>query len=299
MLRLNPKISMGIFLSIFFIFSCSQLGLQTKKEEADPSIPDCKKNFKKEGGLFSTPTYKTWVKYDNLDFKRGFDITVKSLQGQGNRIILRDRDLGTIDAEMAFGTPEKAFHPVEINLIKEQTSLTIHISSKPAKGGSGPLDFCSFYQEIEKSMKRSSTAPPPKPTAVPPKKSPEIDKDSPTTTSSSSPPPPGPTPKPSSAPSPPKASLPQAEIIWPSVNLREGPGTDYKVIGKVKKGTSLAILEEKNGWLRARLADGKEVWISKSAISETPKPSASPAASPPPSPPSSKTPDSTKPMSPM
>ena len=297
MLRLKLKIYVTIFSSIFFFFSCSQLGLQTKKEEADPSIPDCKKNFKKEGGLFSSPTYKTWVKYDNLDFKRGFDITLKSLQSQGNRIIFGDRDLGTIHAAMAFGTPEKTFHPVEINLIKEQTSLTIHISSKPAKSGSGPLDFCSFYQEIEKSVKRSSTAPPPKPTAVPPKKSPEVNKDSPTATSS--PPPPAATPKSSSPPSPPKASLPQAEVIWPSVNLREGPGTNYKVIGKVKKGTSLAILEEKNGWLRARLADGKEVWISKSATSEAPKTSVSTSASPPPSPPSSKTPDSTKPMSPM
>jgi hypothetical protein len=289
MLRFNLKISMGIFLSIFFIFSCSQLGLQTKKGETDPSAPDCKKNFKKEGGLFSTPVYKTWVKYDNLDFKKGFDITVKSLQSQGSQIIFTDRDLGTIRAEMAFGTPEKPFHPVDIELVKEQTSLTIHISSKPAKGGSGSLNFCSFYQEFEKSMKTSTTAPP--------KKSPEVDKDS--STATSSPPPPATTPRPSSTPSPPKASLPQAEVIWSSVNLREGPGTNYKVIGKAKKGTSLAILEEKNGWLRARLADRKEVWISKSATSEAPKTSVSPPASPPPSPPSSKTPDSTKPMSPM
>jgi hypothetical protein len=289
MLRFNLKISMGIFLSIFFIFSCSQLGLQTKKGETDPSAPDCKKNFKKEGGLFSTPVYKTWVKYDNLDFKKGFDITVKSLQSQGNRIIFMDRDLGTLHAEMAIGTPEKTFHPVDIELVKEQTSLTIHISSKPASSGSGPLNFCSFYQEFENSMKRSTTAPP--------KKSPGVDKDS--STATSSPPPPAATPRPSSTPSPPKASLPQAEVIWPSVNLREGPGTNYKVIGKAKKGTSLAILEEKNGWLRARLADRKEVWISKSATSEAPKTSVSPPASPPPSPPSSKTPDSTKPMSPM
>lgn len=286
-LRFNLKISMGIFLSIFLILSCSQLGLQTKKEETDPSTPDCKKNFKKEGGLFSTPVYKTWVKYDNLDLKKGLDITVKSLQSQGSRIIFTDRDLGTLRAEMAFGTPEKTFYPIDIELVKEQTSLTIHVSSKPAKGGSGPLNFCSFYQEFEKSMKTSTTAPP--------RKSPGVDKDSSTTTSSSAPPPAA-TPRPSSTPLPPKVSLPQAEVIWSSVNLREGPGTNYKVIGNAKKGTSLAILEEKNGWLRTRLADGKEVWISKSATSEAPKTSVSPPTSPPPS---SKTPDSTTPMSPM
>jgi uncharacterized protein YgiM (DUF1202 family) len=63
------------------------------------------------------------------------------------------------------------------------------------------------------------------------------------------------------------------------VNLREGPGTNYKVIRNVKKGTSLAILEAKGTWLRVRLEDGNEAWVNKLATSEG-SPS-SPSPSPP------------------
>jgi hypothetical protein len=38
----------------------------------------------KEGGLISRPVYKTWVKYDHLDFKKGFDLAIKTLQSQGH-----------------------------------------------------------------------------------------------------------------------------------------------------------------------------------------------------------------------
>ncbi len=79
-------------------------------------------------------------------------------------------------------------------------------------------------------------------------------------------------------PSPLPPSLPTAQVVWDSVNLRMGPGTNYKIVGNVKKGTSLKILEVNGGWFRVRLEDGSDAWVSKSATSEAPK-----AASPPPS----------------
>ena len=57
-------------------------------------------------------------------------------------------------------------------------------------------------------------------------------------------------------------------VEWANVNLREGPGTNYKIIRNVKKGTSLGILEVKGTWLRVRLEDGSEAWVNKSATSE-------------------------------
>jgi curli biogenesis system outer membrane secretion channel CsgG len=78
-------------------------------------------------------------------------------------------------------------------------------------------------------------------------------------------------------------SLRITRVIWRSVNLREGPGTSYKVIGKVKRGTSLGILEVREDWLCVRLEDGSEAWVIRSATSETPKPP-SPAAPSPPTP---------------
>jgi curli biogenesis system outer membrane secretion channel CsgG len=82
----------------------------------------------------------------------------------------------------------------------------------------------------------------------------------------------------------PKPILPITQVIWPSVNLREGPGTNYKVVGNVQKGTSLRVLEDKGQWLHVRLEDGSEAWIFKSATSLAPKPRPSPAPPPKPTP---------------
>jgi uncharacterized protein YgiM (DUF1202 family) len=73
---------------------------------------------------------------------------------------------------------------------------------------------------------------------------------------------------------------------------------NYKVIGVVKKGTSLGVLEEKKGWLQVRLEDGREAWISKAATSLGAKSSpASPPSRSTPSP--AATPDASNPKSPM
>jgi curli biogenesis system outer membrane secretion channel CsgG len=81
---------------------------------------------------------------------------------------------------------------------------------------------------------------------------------------------------------PPPPPLPTTQVIWDSVNLRKGPGTSYKVVGNLKKGTSLKILEVNGGWLRVQLEDGSTAWVSKLSTSEAPKPSSSPPPSPPP-----------------
>ncbi len=95
------------------------------------------------------------------------------------------------------------------------------------------------------------------------------------------PPPPKETPKPPSPKVQPEVpSLPQApvvapkpvlrvaQVVWANVNLREGPGTSYRVIGSMKKGTSIKILKVKGDWLHIRLENGTEAWVSKLATSE-------------------------------
>jgi curli biogenesis system outer membrane secretion channel CsgG len=81
---------------------------------------------------------------------------------------------------------------------------------------------------------------------------------------------------------PPPPPLPTTQVVWDSVNLRKGPGASYKIVGNVKKGTSLKILEVNGGWLRVRFEDGSTAWVSKLATSETPKASSPPPPSPPP-----------------
>ena len=91
------------------------------------------------------------------------------------------------------------------------------------------------------------------------------------------PPPESPKVIPPLSPSPPPLRV--TIVVWEYVNLREGPGTNYKVIGNVKKGTFLRILEVKGDWLRVRLEDGSEAWVSRLATSELS--SSSPSPTPP------------------
>jgi curli biogenesis system outer membrane secretion channel CsgG len=86
----------------------------------------------------------------------------------------------------------------------------------------------------------------------------------------------------------PEPPLRVTQVIVPNENLRDGPGG--KVVAKVKKGTSLAILEEKGSWLRVRLEDGTEAWIWKASTSEGTKASPSPSPSPATAPPKPKSP---------
>ena len=79
----------------------------------------------------------------------------------------------------------------------------------------------------------------------------------------------------------PKSTLRVTQVVWAFVNLREGPGTNYRVVGNAKKGTSLRILDVKGDWLRVRLEDGTEAWVSKLATSEASNSNSSP---PPPKP---------------
>lgn len=67
--------------------------------------------------------------------------------------------------------------------------------------------------------------------------------------------------------------VPEARVVyvkWKTVSLREGPGTNFKSIAEIKKGTALEIIEEKEQWLRVRLEDGQEGWIGKATTSENP-----------------------------
>ncbi len=74
-----------------------------------------------------------------------------------------------------------------------------------------------------------------------------------------------------SAPAPISTSEPRiVYILWPKVSLREGPGTNFKPLGEITKGTPVAVLEEKGSWIHVRLEDGQEGWIGKATASETP-----------------------------
>jgi hypothetical protein len=274
------------------------LGLQSKKETPEPStIPECEKNYTAEGIWPFSRVYKTWVKYSPLDYNKGFDTAVVAVKTNGYTMTSTDRGSGIIHAEILSQKEDRKTYPIEIKLVKEESSLIVHLSSSSAGGDSGKECFCSFYHEFEKSLKRSQPVPAAKRALPAPKKSIEPEKAS----SPPSPPPVVEAPKTFSPPAPPPNLLPKTRVAWAKVNLREGPGTKYKVVGKVTKGTSLTILEEKEGWYHVRLESGKEAWITKSGTSDGAKAQPPSVSSPsPPSPkPASPAAQSPKPRSPM
>lgn len=57
------------------------------------------------------------------------------------------------------------------------------------------------------------------------------------------------------------------------VNIRTGPGTNFPVVTKVKKGDSLTIKEQAFGWYRVALKDGTSGWIASWLVNsaEAPK----------------------------
>jgi len=80
-----------------------------------------------------------------------------------------------------------------------------------------------------------------------------------------------------------ESSLRVIQVMWSNVNLREGPGTNYKKVGSIEQGTSMELLEDKGNWLRVRLQSGKEVWVSKQATTLAPKTPSRPSNTPAPS----------------
>ena len=175
--------------------------------------------------------------------------------------------------------------------------MVVHISLKATWGEFVSPNLCSFYDEFGKNVKQASVRDQTKQPALSSQKPSEGRKES--SLPLLSPPPPlslSPPPAETLKISPP--SLPRGKVIWVYVNLREGPGTQYKVIGKAFMKNTFEILAEHSDWLRVRLENGIEGWMSKKAASEfsmTPS-SQSSSASPHDS---SNTKFSSKPPSPM
>jgi len=58
------------------------------------------------------------------------------------------------------------------------------------------------------------------------------------------------------------AAAPTVLVLAEGLNLREKPDTSAKVIKKLKKGASLALVEKGLGWYRVRDAEGAEGWVA-------------------------------------
>ena len=51
-----------------------------------------------------------------------------------------------------------------------------------------------------------------------------------------------------------------------SLNIREGPGTNYKVVTTANYNEILTVLSDENGWVHVRNAGGQEGYVSESFV---------------------------------
>ena len=197
---------------------------------------------------------------------------------------------------MFLGTEQKEGYPATLKIEEEESSLIVHISLKATWGRFTSPNLCGFYDEFGKTVKQASLRTNIKQTILSPQKLSEEVKESslplPSLTPSSSRPP-------AKVPQMSSPLLPQGKVVWVYVNLREGPSIQYKIIGKAYMKNSFGILAENPGWLRVRLENGAEGWMSKKAVKLDSPMASSPQGLPDSSPDSSRSNLSSKPLSPM
>lgn len=160
--------------------------------------------------------------------------------------------------------------------------MVVHISLKATWGKVASPDLCRFYDEFGKNVKQYSVRTQIKQPTLSSQKLPEGKKESPMPLTSP-PPPLSLSPPPAEIPIVSLPSFPRGKVIWVYVNLREGPGTQYKIIGKAFMKNTFETLAEHPDWLHVRLENGTEGWMSKKAASEfsmTPSSQSSPASPP-------------------
>lgn len=57
-----------------------------------------------------------------------------------------------------------------------------------------------------------------------------------------------------------------ATVRAESASLREGPGTRYTVIGELKRGEAVEVLDERGEWSNVRAAGGLEGWVFRGLL---------------------------------
>ncbi|MBW2018825.1 MAG: SH3 domain-containing protein [Deltaproteobacteria bacterium] len=60
--------------------------------------------------------------------------------------------------------------------------------------------------------------------------------------------------------------IPAVIVTGTIVNVREGPGTNFRVLFQAEKGVSFKLLGRKKGWLKVQHADGDMGWIHASLV---------------------------------
>lgn len=61
-------------------------------------------------------------------------------------------------------------------------------------------------------------------------------------------------------------NIPSVIVKKNEINVRKGPGTEYKILFKAEKGVSFKLLKKKGMWLKVQHADGDIGWLYKPLV---------------------------------
>ena len=185
---------------------------------------------------------------------------------------------------MFFEAEQQEGYPATVKIEEEGSSLVVHISVGRAWGSLATPNLCGFYDEFGKNLWQAF--------AKLQRRQFVLSSQALLKEERISSPPAAASLKPSSPP------VARGKVIWIYVNLRQGPGIRFRMIGKAYLRNTFEILAENPGWMRVRLENGAEGWMSKRAVLVSPL-IASPQISPGTSEASSKIGSLLKPSGPM
>ncbi len=166
---------------------------------------------------------------------------------------------------MFLETEQEEGYPATVKIEEEGSSLVVRISLRKAWGSLAAPNLCGFYDEFGKNLWQAFAKPQTKRAVLSSQILPKEER--------------GPSPPATAALKTSPLTIARGEVIWAYVNLREGPGIRFRIIGKAYLKNAFEILSEKPGWMRVRLRSGAEGWMSKKAAVMTPSPQVPPAAS--------------------
>ena len=73
-------------------------------------------------------------------------------------------------------------------------------------------------------------------------------------------------------------AMPAGTVRIPRLNVRAGPSEDYGVLGVVAQGSTLQVVEERDGWLSIKAPLGLSGYLASSFVEATEPPPATPGA---------------------
>jgi hypothetical protein len=219
------------------LLACTPLrGGQTYESPKGP----CEINYKSEGSRMSASGIKTSsnVTFSNVPMVKVFGAATVALSESGYTVLSSDKETGVITAHFSPGKIVQATIAVQIKQVPEGTNLAIKISSG-AVTGDIPADCCEIVGKVEDNLGVRAAG-----SVNVPEKANVESKASPASTVDSS-------------------KFCKAIKVC---NVRPEPSTKNMPIAQLKIGETAERVGQQGDWIKVRLDDGREGWVSKGLV---------------------------------